>query len=211
MFYRHIQYLFLEYCMLELCLQILITKRKEMMMNNKTDYLKENEIKLKTLLSDMYTNESEMLARIHRKKEKLDELKAELSELEKEYKEQNDLREDLTKKFEELQNSKSADWEKFKSEFEMALNLAEGDKSSFVKKAEEFLDDLSDKVLEMEKKVQKSSAKTKGKYQKMLDELKGRREDLQKSLDEAKADSGEAWKDIKHWFNEKSKSIRSMF
>jgi len=180
-------------------------------MENKETYIVQNEIRVKNLLSDMYNSESSLLSSISRRKERLDELKKEIAEMENDYQRQNNLRLDLTSKFEELQKSKSSKWEDFKKEYEMVLDFAEGDKNSFVQRAEEFMEELNGKIQDLEEKVRESSADAKQKSKEVLDELNQRKEALQDRLDEAKSDTGEVWKDIKQWFIERAKSVRSLF
>lgn len=180
-------------------------------MKNKETYIAQNEIKVKNLLSDMYNRESSLLSKINKKKDRLDELQHEIDELEEDYRNQNDLRLDLTKKFEELKKSRSSKWEDFKKEYEMVLDFAEGDKNKFIQSAEKFMEDLSVKIQEIEKQARESSSDVKEQSKEMLDDLNQRNTDLQKRLDEAKSDTGEVWKDVRQWFIERAKSVRSVF
>ena len=180
-------------------------------MTTKQDYIAEHEIVVKNLLSEMYDNESNLLSKIRDKKDKQEAIKTEIKTLQKDYKNQKNLREDLTAKFDDLQQSKSSNWEKFKAEYEMVLDLAEGDKFRFIEKAEDFIEELNARINELEEKVKSSTDKTKKKSQEMLDDLNERRADLQERLNEAKEDSGEVWKEVKHWFMERSKDVRSLF
>ena len=123
-------------------------------------------------MSDMYNNESSLLGKISKKKDYLKSLKKEIRDMEKDYQNQNQLRKELTAKFEDLQESNSSDWEKFRREYELDLDFAEGDKFSFIETAEAFMDELNEKISAMEAKVKKSSADAKKKSQQMLDELK---------------------------------------
>ena len=180
-------------------------------MENKETYIARNEIKVKNLLSDMYDRESSLLSKISKKKDRFDELKKEIDELEEDYRNQNDLRLDLTKKFEELKKSGSSRWEDFKKEYEMVLDLAEGDKNKFIQSAETFMEDLGVKIREIEKQARESSSGVKEQSKEMLEELNQRKADLQKRLDEARSDTGEVWKDVRQWFIERAKSVRSVF
>lgn len=180
-------------------------------MENKETYIIKNEIRVKNLLSEMYNSESSLLSKISKKKEQLDELNKEIEEMEEDYQNQNNLRLDLTNKFEELQKSRSSNWEDFKKEFELVLDFAEGDKNSFIQTSEAFINDLNDKIRDLEEKATESSADMKEKSQEMLDELNERKTALQKRLDEAKSDTGEVWIDIRQWFIERAKSVRSLF
>lgn len=180
-------------------------------MENKQTYITQNEIKVKNLLAEMYNNESSLLTKISKKKEHLNALRQEIREMEKDYENQNKLRNELTEKFDHLQDSKSSDWDKFRREYELVLDFAEGDKFSFIETAESFMEELNEKIGEMEEKVKKSSADAKKKSQQVLDDLKERRSDLQNRLEEVKADSGELWMEFRQWFIERANSVRSMF
>jgi len=180
-------------------------------MENKQTYIAQNEIKVKNLLAEMYNNESSLLSKISKKKEHLNSLRQEIREMEKDYENQNKLRSELTEKFDHLQDSKSSDWDKFKREYELVLDFAEGDKFSFIETAESFMEELNEKIVDLEEKAKKSSADAKKKSQQMLDDLKERRSDLQKRLEEVKADSGELWMEFRQWFIERANSVRAMF
>lgn len=180
-------------------------------MKNKDSYITQNEIKVSNLLSDMFDNETNLLKKIKKKKDKIKKLRSELKELEKDYKGQKTMRVDLTKKFEDLKKSTSAKWEDFKSEYELILNLAEGDKTKFVEKADDFMEDLNKRIKELEGAVKKSSDKSRQKSQELLEELLGRKDVLQKKLDSVREETGEIWKEIKQSFIAGAKSIKSLF
>jgi len=180
-------------------------------MENKETYIEQNEIKVKNLLSEMYQNESGMLSRIHKKKDHLEVLNSEIEELENDYRNQKSLREELTAKFDTLQKTGSSTWENFRKEYEMILNFAEGDKNSFILTAEAFMEELNDRILELEKSVKESSSDIRKKSQEMLQELNERRNALQSRLEEAKEDTGELWREIKQWFMERANSVKALF
>ena len=180
-------------------------------MESKTSYIEKNEIKVKNLLSEMYQNESGVLSRIRKKKDHLEVLNSEIKELENDYRNQKNLREELTAKFDDLQKSGSDGWENFRQEYEMILNFAEGDKNSFILTAEVFMEELNKRILEMEESVKESSSEIRKKSQEMLQELNERRNALQSRLEEAKEDTGELWKEIKQWFIERANSVKALF
>jgi chromosome segregation ATPase len=180
-------------------------------MKDKLDYVNTNEIRVKGLLSEMFNNESRLLTKIKKKKDHLKEVQAEIDEMEKDYTNQNSLRNDLTEKFNSLKESAASGWESFKEEYEMVLDLAEGDKSRFIQKAESFIDDLNNRIGDLEDKIKSSTESAKEKSQKTLDELNERKTALQKRLEEAREDTGELWIEVKQWFIERAKSIRSLF
>jgi chromosome segregation ATPase len=180
-------------------------------MENKQTYILENEIKVKNLLADMYNSESSLLTKISKKKDHLSSLKKEIREMEKDYENQNNLRNELTHKFEELQSSKASDWDKFRKEYELVLDFAEGDKFSFIESAESFMEELNEKINALEEKIKKSSEDVKKKSQQILDELHERRNDLEQRLNEVKEDSGELWMEFRQWFIERANHIRGLF
>jgi chromosome segregation ATPase len=180
-------------------------------METKEKYIVENEVKVKSMLSEMYNNESSLLAKINKKKEHLEQLRSEIAEMEKDFQNQNNLRTELTHKFEVIKDSETPDWEEFRKEYEMVLDFAEGDKNNFIAKAESFLDDLNKRIGQLENSLKEASEEAQKKTQEMLEDLSERRNALQSRLEEAKVDTGEIWKEVRQWFIERANSIRGMF
>lgn len=180
-------------------------------MTNRETYITHNEIKVKNLLSEMFNSESNILSKISKKKDQLEKLKNEIANMEQDYKNQNQLRNDLTRKFEALQKSETSDWEEFKTEFELVLDFAEGDKFSFMETAEKFMEELTKKIEELEENVKESSEEARIKSQEMLDDLNERKQALQQKLEEVKADTGEVWKEVRQWFIERANSVKTLF
>jgi chromosome segregation ATPase len=178
-------------------------------MENKQAYIDKNEIKVTSLLSDMYDNESRLLSKLEKKKEHLKAIQDEISELTEDYQNQKNLRNDLTNKFKAIKEPSASNWEDFKSEYEMVLDFAEGDKSRFIQNAEAFMEELNGRINELNEKLKDSADATKKKSQQMLEELNDRKEALQKRLDEAKDDTGEVWMEVKQWFIERAKSLKA--
>jgi DNA repair exonuclease SbcCD ATPase subunit len=182
-----------------------------MNMDNKQAYISKNEIKVASLLSDMYNNESRLLSKLEKKKAQLNMMQEEIDELNEDYQNQLKLRTDLDEKFKAIKEPNASDWESFKSEYEMVLDFAEGDKSRFIQKAEAFMEELNGKIKELNEQLKDSAESTRKKSQEMLDELNERKVALQKRLDTAKEDTGEIWLEVKQWFIERAKSIRASF
>jgi DNA repair exonuclease SbcCD ATPase subunit len=180
-------------------------------MDNKQAYIDKNEIKVASLLSDMYNNESHLLSKLEKKKAQLKMMQAEIDELNQDYQNQRKLRTDLDEKFKAIKEPKASEWESFKSEYEMVLDFAEGDKGKFIQKAEAFMEELNGKIKELNEQLKDSAEATRKKSQQMLDELHERKMALQKRLDMAKEDTGEIWIEVRQWFIERAKSIRSSF
>jgi chromosome segregation ATPase len=76
-------------------------------MENKQTYIDQNEIKVTSLMSDMYDNESRLLSKLDKKKNHLREVQEEINELQEDYKNQKKLRTDLTEKFKDLKEIKA--------------------------------------------------------------------------------------------------------
>ncbi len=180
-------------------------------MNKRETYITNNEIRVKNLLSEMFNSESGLLTKISKKKEQLEKLKQEIATLEEDYKNQNMLRNDLTRKFEALQKSETSNWEEFKTEYEMVLDFAEGDRFSFLETANRFMEELNKKIEELEENVKRSSSDAKDKSREMLEDLNERKQALQQKLDEVGADTGEVWKEVRQWFIERAKSVKALF
>lgn len=180
-------------------------------MNDKKNYLKENEIKVKTLISGMYNRESALLSRIKKKREKRDEMNKEIRMLDKEYKTRKKLRESLTDRFEELKKATSGEWDSLKQEFELTLDAAEGDKSDFVRDAESIIASLESEIGSLEDRIRKSSKNASDKTRETLDEMKLNREEMQKRLNEAKESAGDLWKEASLWFSDKTERISKYF
>lgn len=180
-------------------------------MNDKKNYIKENEIKVKTLMSGMYNSESALLSRIKKKRDKRDEINQEIRMLEKEYKTRKKLRESLTDRFEELKKSTADEWESLKQEYELILDAAEGDKSDFVRNAESIIASLESEISNLEDRIKKSSKSASEKTRETLDEMKLNREEMQKRLNEAKESAGDLWKEASLWFSDKTERISKYF
>ncbi len=176
-------------------------------MYQKDKYLEENEVKVKNLLSEMYENESALLSRISKKREKKKELQDEIRKLEKDYENQKKLREDLTGRFEDLKRSKKSNWEDFRREYELILDFAEGDKQVFIEKVQSFINELDIRIKELEEKAKKSSQDARKKNQEVLDEIREKQKVMQKRLDEAKETTGDIWKEVRQWIIERTDNI----
>lgn len=174
-------------------------------MNTNEKYLEQAEIKVKNLLSDLYESESVTLKEIGKTKEKYTER---ITHLEAHYSEVLKQREELQKKFSELKSADSSGWEKAKENFELMLNYLEGDRESFIQQAESVLLEISEKIDEVQKKTVDAAAEAKQDLNEKIDEMKHSKEELQEKLDKIKSDTSDKWKEVKHWFAEKSKSAR---
>ncbi len=174
-------------------------------METKEKYLEQAEIKVKNALSDLYETESDTLKAIRKTREKLDH---KLTELKSHYAEVIKQRELLQDKYKHLKEARDKQWQKSKEEFELILEYIEGDKESFIQKAENVIAELGVKILEIEKKTSDTASETKAAFTKRIEELKTSNADLQEKIDKIKTDTSDKWKEVKHWFFEKSRIVR---
>jgi hypothetical protein len=108
-------------------------------MKKRNRCLTENEIKVKNLLADIYDYESKIFLDIHRTQTQLNQLKEAASHHKK-------IRRKLIDSFNALQEAESNLWDSKKSEVEMALTNAEGDKEIFIESAESYTKIINEKI-----------------------------------------------------------------
>jgi hypothetical protein len=174
-------------------------------MNNKKIYLAEQEIKVKNNLADLYDTESKVLNDIRSLKLSITQKREQLEQL-------REKRENLQESYNYLKDSNGDDnWEKRKHEFELALDYAEGDKDSFVEKADIFIHELGEQITNLERKVEEQGEHAAQKTIDLLKELKVKRNELNEKIEEVKNDSSDTWKKVKHWFHEKSEHVKNYF
>jgi septation ring formation regulator EzrA len=95
-----------------------------------------------------------------------------------------------------------------KNDFEATLNYIEGDRETFIEKAEEAIAVLSTKLNEFEKKIEESTGEARERFVEMYNNMKTNRDDLASKLEEVRKNADDSWKDVKHWFLEKARSFR---
>lgn len=171
---------------------------------NKLRYLEESEIKVKNLLSDIYESESNVL-----KESKTIRYKSisKIENLDREYNALINKHKELEEKFDKLRKADDSKWEKAKSEFELAIRFVEGDKESFINKAEKKVRNLSARISELESRMADTTEDIRDNLQQRLDDLEINREEIQNRIDEIKKDSGEKWREIKLWFLAKTRNL----
>jgi len=174
-------------------------------MKTKEKYLEQTEIKVKNLLSEMYESESEIQKETMKTKEKLNH---KISDLESDYINLSKKRKELQDKFENLKTVGEVQWEHAKDDFDLLLKYVEGDKESFIDKAETVINELGDKIQEIEDKAVHSASDIKDELTQKVNELKISKQELQNKIDTIKSDTSDRWRDIKHWFIEKTKSVK---
>lgn len=174
-------------------------------MKTKEKYLEQAEIKVKNLFSELYESESEIQKEILTTKEKLSR---KINELETQYKEVSKKRKELDEKFNQLIKTGDVQWENAQKDFDLLLKYIEGDRDTFIQKAELVINDLGAKIKEIEDKAVDAASDIKDDLTKKADELKVSKEELQEKINSIKNDSGDRWRDIKHWFIEKSESVK---
>ena len=174
-------------------------------METKEKYLEQAEIKVKNLLSDLYESESDTLKETGKIRDRLNQ---KISDLKEHYSDITKQRTDLQEKFNQLKKADDTHWEKAKEEFEVTLNYVEGNKDNFIQKAEALISELGNQIQEIEEKAVSAASDVKDVLGQKVNDLKDFKGDLQEKLDKIKNDSGDKWKEIKHWFIEKSKSVK---
>ena len=174
-------------------------------METKEKYLEQAEIEVKTLLSDLYEEESYTLKEISRIR---DTLQHKVSALENEFNDVSKKRKELQEKFNRLKEAGDEGWTKVKEDFELALKYAEGDRESFIQKAEKLLNDIGTKIGELEEKAVNATEEVRNNMNDKIKNLNISRDELQAKVNKIKEDSTDKWKEIKHWFAEKSKSVK---
>jgi len=173
-------------------------------METKYNYIQKKEPAVKNLMAGIYDTESRLMDKINKKRSAIREMENELTDLKSK---QNKIEDAFNK----LVNSDNENWLSAKAEFETVYAYVEGDKKSFIEDAGKIIDDLNIHIEQLEKSLDKAGESTKEKTRKILSDLKIKKTELQIKLDEVKKDSGEKWKDTKHWFIEKSRSIKDYF
>ena len=169
-------------------------------MKTKEKYLEQTEIKVKNLLSELYESESETQKEILKTRDKLDQ---KITELEAQYEESNKKRKELDEEFKKLKDVETRQWENAQKDFDLLLKFVEGDKETFIEKAESVINELGSKINELEDKAVDAASEVKDNLSEKTNDLKIAKEELQQKIDSVKSDSGEKWREIKHWFIEK--------
>jgi len=177
-------------------------------METKEKYLEKAEIKVTNLISELYESESDTLDQISKTKEKM---RNKLDDLKTHYTEIINQREELENKYRYLKEAGDAHWENAKKEFELTLQYVEGDKDTFIQKAETVLLEMGEDIYNLEEKAKEAASDVKKELNEYIDDLKNTREELKEKLENIKHDSSETWRDIKHWFIEKSRGIKQYF
>lgn len=177
-------------------------------MEKKEVYLEEKDIQVKNLLSELYETESGILDKIaktrRKSEEKITDLKSKHNDIAKKRKE-------LEKKYKKLKKVREDNWEKEKEQFDLYLEYLEGDRDTFIHRAENLVEDIGDKIQELEKKTMGTATEMNEEIKKRINNLHLTREEIQEKLEKIKSDSSEKWMEIKQWFNEKSKAIKDYF
>ncbi len=171
---------------------------------NKLRYLEESEIKVKNLLSDIYESESNVLIESKNIRNKSINRK---ENLDREYNTLINKQKELEEKFDKLRKADDSKWEKAKTEFELAMQFVEGDKESFINKAEKKVRNLSARISELESRIADTTEDIRNSLQQRMDDLEINREEIQNRINEIKNDSSEKWREIKLWFLAKTRSL----
>jgi peptidoglycan hydrolase CwlO-like protein len=184
---------------------VIVVDIKIRIMKAKEKYLEQTEIKVKNLLSELYETESAIQKEIMKTKDKLND---KLFDLESDYSELFKKRKELQKKFDQLKFIGDSQWENARNDFDLLLKYVEGDRETFIKKAELVIKELGDKIQEIEDKTIDTASDVKNDLAQKVNEMKISKQELQEKIDTIKSDTGDRWREIKHWFLEKSNSAK---
>jgi len=174
-------------------------------METKKEYFEKTDIIVKNLLAELYESESDTQKDIIETKEKFS---AKLSELQEKYNETLKKREELEYKYKELKDESEEDWENLKYKFDLLLEYLEGDRHSFIEKAEATLVDLGNKIVSLEDEASTAAKDVKISLIEKVEALKDSKKELEIKIEAVKNDTSHKWQDIKHWFIEKSNSVK---
>lgn len=174
-------------------------------MNKKEKYLQEIEIKVKNILSDLFQSESIKLKEINRLKNKLGK---KISLLENEVSELRQTRQSIEKRYDTLKEAGDVQFASAKNELENLLNYIDNDKETFIKQAEEVMQELQRYIHGFEIETANMVEEAEDEFGETVERLKGIRKEIEEKVENVKKDSSEKWKDIKAWFDGKRKSVR---
>lgn len=174
-------------------------------METKEQYLEQAEIKVKNLMGYLYESESESLDEISKLKKRLNRRITELEEyVANLVKQQRELQD----KFNALKASDQKNWQKASEELELHMKYVEGDRESFMQRAEIIISEMGNKIQELEDKAIDAASDTKKEIERRISELKSYREDLNDKINKLKNDTSEQWKDVKHWFVDRYNTVK---
>lgn len=174
-------------------------------METKEKYLEQAEIKVKNLLAYLYEDESDTLKEISKTRETLNQR---ITDLEKKHADITKQRKELQEKFNHLKDVGDNQWTKTKEDFELTLKYVEGDKESFIQKAEGLITEIGSKIQELEDRAVDAATEVRADIDEKVKDLKISREELRSKVNRIKKDTGEHWKEIRRWFVKKSKSVK---
>lgn len=177
-------------------------------METKEKYLEQAEIRVKNLLGYLYESESDSLNEIAKLKERLSE---KISSLEGYISHITKQRGELQSRLDDLKKAKDVQWEKAKEDLELQIKYVEGDRETFIHKAELILSDLGSKIRELEEKAVNAASDAKTDLNEKLKDLKKTKDELEEKMRRIKADTTDQWKEVKDWFIDKYQSIKERF
>ncbi len=177
-------------------------------METKEKYLEHAEIRVKNLLSYLYESESDSLSEIAKLKERLQK---KISGLEEYIATITKQRGELQSRLDDLKKAKDDQWEKAKEDLELQIKYVEGDRETFIHKAELILSDLGSKIQDLEEKAVNAASDAKTDLNERLKDLKKSRDDLEEKMHKIKTDASDQWEEVKDWFMDKYKSLKERF
>ncbi|NJM15185.1 MAG: hemagglutinin [Bacteroidales bacterium] len=174
-------------------------------MDTKEKYLKTAEIKVKSLLSDLYETESATQEEIGKTQDRLNQ---KIEALESRFELIKKKRNELQKKFTQLQYVAEDKWKTAKEEFDLLLDYIEGDKETFIHKAELIIDNISEQIIHLENRIADSATELKADLKDRVFELSQYKMELQEKLDKVKKGSTDKLHEFSQWFVEKTAAIK---
>lgn len=165
-------------------------------------YEQRAEIIAKKLLSKIYALESKAL------EAKMDAIQNQ-DKLEKQVEELASQRKELETKYYDLVHASDSQWQNVSEDFETLINQINSDKQYFYEKAQGWLNDMNNKISDLEEKARNSSQEIQESVQHQLKSLREQREQLQKNLVDMQQESGERWKGFRDGLDEGLNSMKT--
>jgi hypothetical protein len=148
-------------------------------MEQKENYLKKVEFKVKNLLTDIYQTELNLMKEIGTTKEKLNRR---IKELENRHTASMRLRQQIQEKLTRLKDAGKEEWDMARYEFELLLDYLQEDKKRFLETAENLLTEFTKKIREMEKQSVDKANAVEPDHDKRLQEMQESRSELEAKI-----------------------------
>jgi predicted nucleic acid-binding Zn-ribbon protein len=163
--------------------------------SERKSYEQKAEVITKKLLSRLYALETRSLQARMQAEENINKLNKELGDLASQ-------REELEKKYYDLAHASETQWKNVSEEFENLVNQINIDKQAFYEKAQTWLNDLNQKIADLEEKARHSGQEFRESTQPQLEYLRDQRVRLQSTLADLRKESGGRWQEIRSKIDE---------